>query len=222
MSDVLDAEIVSGTDIAVVDASPALFRTSDPVEVLSEASRVAKTLKDVLHKQGMVSDIQGRTHVTVEGWQTLGAMLGVTAVCVHTERLDDGWLATVEARRADGMVAGRADAICTKAEKRWSRADDYALLSMAQTRATSKALKGPLGFVVKIAGYDPTPAEEMPADTADARVLSSSQLERMFTAVRNAGLDLTDVLVTVGASRTRVTVEQSQHVKNIIDAKGHS
>ena len=40
---------------------------------------------------------------------------------------------------------------------------------MAQTRATSKALKGPLGFVISLAGYQTTPAEEMTfieADTA--------------------------------------------------------
>ena len=33
---------------------------------------------------------------------------------------------------------------------------------MAQTRATSKALRQPLGFVITLAGFDPTPAEEMP------------------------------------------------------------
>jgi hypothetical protein len=35
---------------------------------------------------------------------------------------------------------------------------------MAQTRATSKALRQPLGFVMTLAGYSATPAEEMPRD----------------------------------------------------------
>lgn len=72
-------------------------------------------------------------------------------------------MATVEARTADGRVVGRADALCTRSEKRgpWKSADDYARLSMAQTRATAKALKGPLGFVISLAGYQTTPAEEM-------------------------------------------------------------
>jgi hypothetical protein len=38
---------------------------------------------------------------------------------------------------------------------------------MAQTRATSKALKGPLGFVISLAGYQTTPAEEMTFIEAD-------------------------------------------------------
>jgi hypothetical protein len=35
---------------------------------------------------------------------------------------------------------------------------------MSQTRATSKVLRQPLGFVMHLAGFDATPAEEMPAD----------------------------------------------------------
>ena len=114
--------------------------------------------------------IQGKPHVRVEGWQLVGAMLGVTAVCVETVEVEGGWKATVEARTADGRVIGSASALCTKNEKRgpWKSADDYARLSMAQTRATSKALKGPLGFVISLAGYQTTPAEEMTFIEADA------------------------------------------------------
>ena len=48
-----------------------------------------------------------------------------------------------------------------RSEKSWAGRDDFALRSMAQTRATSKALRMPLGFVVTLAGYLATPAEEM-------------------------------------------------------------
>jgi hypothetical protein len=37
---------------------------------------------------------------------------------------------------------------------------------MAQTRATSKALGSPLRFIVTLAGYEGTPAEEMPSQDA--------------------------------------------------------
>ena len=46
-------------------------------------------------------------------------------------------------------------------EKTWAGRDDYALRSMAQTRATSKAMRQPLGFIITLAGFDATPAEEM-------------------------------------------------------------
>jgi len=161
-------EVVEATAVEIgTDLEPhtpqGLFRTDDPVEVVEKAARVADALKDVIVRKGLFTMIQGKAHIGVEGWQLVGAMLGVTAVCVHTEPVDGGYKATVEARTADGRVIGSADALCTKHEKRgpWKTADDYARLSMAQTRATSKALKGPLGFVVSLAGYQTTPSEEM-------------------------------------------------------------
>lgn len=44
----------------------------------------------------------------------------------------------------------------------------FQLLSMAQTRAESKALRNVLSSVVVMAGYSPTPAEEMETDRAPA------------------------------------------------------
>jgi hypothetical protein len=163
--EVLDPELLleeEGQEL-VTQPPTALFKTDDPVEVVEKATSVADALKAVIDSRGLTTSIQGKAHVRVEGWQLLGSMLGVTAVCVDTEVVDGGYKATVEARASDGRVIGRADALCTKHEKRgpWKSADDYARLSMAQTRATSKALKGPLGFVVSLAGYQTTPAEEM-------------------------------------------------------------
>jgi hypothetical protein len=41
---------------------------------------------------------------------------------------------------------------------------DYALCSMAQTRAISRALRGPLGQILVLAGYEPAAPEELPHD----------------------------------------------------------
>jgi len=165
MDEVVDAVVVQSQELAPAG----LFKTDDPVEVVEQATRVADSLKDVIKQRELYTMIQGKPHVRVEGWQLVGAMLGVTAVCVETTEVDGGWKATVEARTTDGRVIGSASALCTKNEKRgpWKSADDYARLSMAQTRATSKALKGPLGFVISLAGYQTTPAEEMTFIEAD-------------------------------------------------------
>lgn len=154
----------TATELAPAPAAPpSLFGTTDPSEVVVKATAVADALADVINRKRLFVKVGDKHHVLVDGWQLLGSMLGVTAVCVATEEIDGGYKATVEARTMDGRVVGRADAVCTKDEKRgpWKGADDYARLSMAQTRATSKALKGPLGFIVSLAGYEPTPAEEM-------------------------------------------------------------
>jgi hypothetical protein len=168
MSDVVDGTAIEepGTAVAVVEAQPpaGLFRTNDPVQVVQEAVKVADALKAVIVAKNLFTMIQGKAHVGVEGWTLLGSMLGVTAICTKTEQIDDvTWKATVEARDQHGRVVGQADALCSGREKRgpWKNAEDYARISMAQTRATSKALKGPLGFVLSLAGYATTPAEEM-------------------------------------------------------------
>lgn len=167
---IIDAEAIEvSTDLVQHDAPPpTLFRTDDPVEVLTRATEVADALAPAIEQRKLFANISGKKHITVEGWTTLGAMLGVTAVCEWTRKLDDGWEARVEARTLDGRVIGAAEAQCTRAERMWSGHDDYALRSMAQTRATSKALGSVLRFVVTLAGYSGAPAEEMPHDAGQS------------------------------------------------------
>lgn len=72
-----------------------------------------------------------------------------------------GWEARAEARTRDGAVVGADVAVCTWDEPRWESRTSAEVLGMAQTRAKSRALRGPLGFIVALAGYVATPAEEM-------------------------------------------------------------
>ena len=165
-AEIIDAEVVEtrpGTDVAIARPAGNLF-AADPMESLEKSKQVAAALTDVLRSGGMIANIQRKEYVNVEGWQTLGSMVGVSGVVTHTEKLDNGFMATAEARTMDGRVIGRADALCTRDESQWSKRDDYALLGMAQTRAISRALRGPLGYVVKLAGFESTAAEEIPRD----------------------------------------------------------
>jgi hypothetical protein len=151
---------------------------------------------------------------------------------VHTEAIDGGFLATVEARAADGRVIGRADALCTKYEKRgpWKNADDYARLSMAQTRATSKALKGPLGFVVSLAGYATTPAEEMtfaepdsptprPAAKPTDKPLTEAGRAKVARAIGESGADEAMILGAAGLGSIDdiTTVSAAMKVRAVLD-----
>src|SRR5829696_6975327 len=151
-----------------------LFRSQEPEDIVRQASAVARALAPVIEDRGLYTDINGRRHVRVEGWTLLGSMLGVFPVCVWSRPTADGWEARVEARTLAGALVGAAEASCTRDEPNWRDKPDYALRSMSQTRATSKALRLPLGFVVALAGYEATPAEEaevarrrFPAATGD-------------------------------------------------------
>ena len=61
----------------------------------------------------------------------------------------------------NGVVISSAEASCMKAERNWSNRDEFAIKSMAQTRAAAKALRNGFGWVAELAGYSSTPAEEM-------------------------------------------------------------
>lgn len=141
-----------------------LFHTDDPTAIVAKASAMATALADVIRAKKLTSNINGREYVRVEGWTLLGSMMGVFPVLVWTRPVEGGWEARVEARTLAGAVVGASEAQCLSTERNWANRDDFALRSMAQTRATAKALRLPLGFIVEMAGYNATPAEEMPVD----------------------------------------------------------
>ena len=145
-----------------------LFGAHNALAVIDAATAMAQPLAHIIEEQKLYTDIRGRRHVRVEGWALLGSMLGVFPVVCWSRPLEDGWEARVEARTRDGAIVGAAEAECLRSEGTWRDRDDYALRSMAQTRATSKALRLPLGFVIQLAGFETTPAEEMPAEEAPA------------------------------------------------------
>jgi hypothetical protein len=185
-TEVIEAEVVEdGHEMVVAQrATRTLLSTDDPIEVIEKATAIADKLKDVLRRQGLTSRIGNKDHVNVEGWQTVGAMLGVTprkewvrpiswpAEEFLTEALRKardrgltfGYESSYFAQTIGGVVVGAAEATCKRTESRWAGADDYAIESMAQTRATSKALGSVLRWIVTLSGYSGTPAEEMPTE----------------------------------------------------------
>lgn len=141
-----------------------LFGDASPVTVVERATEAANALAAVIESKELFKQIGRKKHVYVEGWTLLGSMLGVFPVVEWTRPIEDGWEARVVARTRNGDEVGAAEAMCTRAEATWKSRDDYALRSMAQTRAVSKALRHPLGFVMTLAGYEATPEAEMPAE----------------------------------------------------------
>lgn len=186
-----------GRQLERVEGGSTLFRTDDPDESMQRATAAATALKNALSQQGMITKIQGRDHVNVEGWQTLGSLVGAyprvreNAVRALSRPADleneaitgqlklgrtFGFVAYCEVVNRDGMVIGGAEGRCDRSENTWRTRDDSALSSMAQTRALSKAMRAPLGFIVQLAGYSATPAEEMGRDdqTAPAKPIPAS------------------------------------------------
>jgi len=172
-----ESTIESTTELEVVD-SPGVEIVQlgslalAPADVVARATEVATTLAEIVRKQKLYTKIAGKAYVRVEGWTTLGAILGVVPRELSVKEIAGvtengaaftGYEALVElVRTSDGAVIGRASAECSTDESRWSHNDRYARRSMSITRATSKAFRLSFSWIMALAGYEVTPAEEIP------------------------------------------------------------
>jgi hypothetical protein len=167
--------------IPVAPALDALAIQRPPDQVIEEATRAAKALAQVIESKPKKVSFNGKTYLQFEDWQTLGRFYGVTAVSRSTKYVEygegdyatRGFEATAEALLVGtNQVISCAEAMCLDDEPNWSRKPLFQLKSMAQTRACAKALRNVLAWVVVLAGYAPTPAEEMDGETATPSVSS--------------------------------------------------
>lgn len=193
--DIVDVTFVDrSSQLAVrVDAepsAPSLFGTHDPVEVIERAVRVANALKAIVIQKKLYTLIKGKEYVHVEAWQTMGIMLGLTCVNEWSRRVDGGWEARANVNDAHGRIIGSAEAQCVKNEYKKDTWEEYALRSMAQTRATSKAFRSVLGFIMVLAGFEGTPVEEMPREERPRAAIESPKrtIETIITQAIALGI----------------------------------
>jgi hypothetical protein len=160
------------TALLIPPAPGALAVQYPPDVVLAEATKAAKALHDVIESKPSKCVINGKTYLQFEDWQTLGRFYGVTAKASSTKYVEFGEKDSYEQVRgfeatADALLVGTnqvissAEAMCLDDESRWGDKPLFQLKSMAQTRACAKALRNVLAWVVVLAGYEGTPAEEL-------------------------------------------------------------
>ncbi len=141
--------------------------------VSPEIAKMAKAVQVYVNKNGLSVLIAGKNYVMVEGWQFAGGLLKITPKIVRVEDITPKgtknykWFA--EAVLIDNKTkeeVGRGYALCSKEEMKKRSFDEFAILSMAQTRAIGKAFRNKIGWIMKLAGYEPTPAEEIKEEKA--------------------------------------------------------
>lgn len=149
----------------------------------NQISDFAKNLKDLVVKNQLYTNIKGKNYVNVEGWQIAGALLGIYPVVRSLENLSDEstirYRAEVELKDSTGEVVGCGIAVCTNKETGKSKFEEYAVASMAQTRAIGKAFRVRLGFLMKLAGYEATPFEEMVVSEENREAKIKKKLEAL-------------------------------------------
>jgi hypothetical protein len=138
-----------------------------PKEQMVQASEMAKMLQDLVKQAGLSRKLGGRKeHLEFEAWQTIARWFHCTVSTEWSKPIKEGdkiigWEARVNVLDADGKVIGSSEGMCMSDEQNWRGKPSYALRSMAQTRTAGKALRSLFAHIAVLAGYSPTPAEEM-------------------------------------------------------------
>ena len=156
-----------------------LLLKRNPHEETNEASSWSQQLMNIINttlgpngKPTMADTIQGNQYINVEGWQMIAKYAGLYVETTEIEPEYEkekiiGYQARVILVNKDtGIKAGGAISSCGMDEntvigQKNNGSKTNACKSMAQTRATSRAIRSNFGFVAKMAGFKATPAEEM-------------------------------------------------------------
>ena len=159
-----------------------------PAMVLGNAQIAAKALGEVLKNKPKPVIINKEQYLEYEDWQTLGQFYGYTVKTGAAEMVDIDGVKGAKASASlidihTGLFLGGAEAYCMRDEEKWGTRAKYEwqgsgnsshrvkigeesvpwfqLASMAQTRAGAKAFRNRLAWVVVMAGFKATPAEEI-------------------------------------------------------------
>lgn len=179
-------EITPNIPFELPEPQTQLVMSRAPRIVLEEAQKAAAALQQLIEAKPNKVVLNGKTFLQFEDWQTLGSFFGVTPAARSTNYIEYGRVQGFECHAeailvSSGQVISAAQAMCLDDEKNWNTRGVYEysngrrirtgeekvplfqLRSMAQTRAQAKALRNVFAWVVVLAGYQPTPAEEMDA-----------------------------------------------------------
>jgi uncharacterized protein (DUF3820 family) len=136
---------------------------------MQRTNNVADVCRDIVRKT--VKNIHGKDYVQVEGWQSIATAHGCVAGSDAPVYLKDVPEKGYQARGyithiATGKVISTAYGFVGDDEVAWANRPAYARQAMAQTRAISRACRSAFAHVVVMmdAGYEVTPAEEVPAE----------------------------------------------------------
>ena len=192
-----------------------------------DLAKMAKVLKHHIVKHKLYVDIGGgKNYVFVEGWQFAGGLLGVVAQVVDVEDISittakgrvPRWKATVELRHlASDNIIGKAVAICSADERK--KRSDFEVLSMAQTRAVGKAYRLTIGWVMKLAGYEATPAEEMETEPETQEQVSDYERVKKAIAQTKTKKTLQAQKKAIESGKVNLSTDEQKELLAEIDKK---
>jgi hypothetical protein len=154
-------------------------------ETLDLAKDLAKFIKD----NKLTTNVQGKEFVNVEGWQYAGSRLGIVPIVEHVINVSSPEEMKYQAKVTlfdlrHGTTVGAGFAVCSNKESGKKFYQEFAIMSMAQTRAIGKAYRNCLAWIIRAAGYEPTPAEEMDYNTNTVAVAAPALVAQPVPAMQ--------------------------------------
>lgn len=193
-------------------------------EVATQGIALGKMMKKIITENNYYTVISGKNYVNVEGWTIAGAFAGLNAIIEEVKDLSNDkeikWSAKAVIYNRKGQSVGVGYAVCSNKEAKKKSFDEYAVLSMAQTRAIGKAYRNKIGWIMKLAGYDTTPAEEM----VNAEVAKEERAGGVDGVIKTIGsmktMDALEQLKeNLNKKRKDFTKEEQQVIKKALDEK---
>lgn len=191
---------------------------------MSRAKKVADELMKFVKANNLSANIAGKDYLLTEAWQFVGeTQMGLTQVVTECERVvtDDQkeikYKAIVEVFNQQGTIISRGFAFCSNRESKKTKFEEYAVASMAQTRAIGKAYRNILAWIVRMAGYEATPVEEIDRDLMEKSLSKSKQ--DVVKAFQEAGItDTTKIINHIQEIVGKPTIETVDEAFSVIES----
>ena len=132
-----------------------LILEGDPERQIEYAQKASRALMQIIESKPKKVMISGEQYIEYEDWQILGRFYGATVGIEWTKPVvvngkTWGYEARALVYRGETVISA-AEAMCTRSERNWARRDEFMLRSMAQTRASAKALRNVFAWVAVMA-----------------------------------------------------------------------
>jgi len=159
------------TELAKQVDETAIALGPNPREIIAYATEIANALHDVVESQGLFIQIGEKKHILAEGWETVISLDMAHPIIESTDPVLDakGEIVAYKARavvKKNGEIISSGEMVCgldgefsTQSKSGWGK--HRAAMSSAQTWAVAKAGRQKYAWIVALAGYSGTPAEEM-------------------------------------------------------------
>jgi len=164
-------------ELAVYDSDGVIQqRQLTPAETVQIATEIANRLSDIVEQKKLYKMIGDKKHLVAEAWETVIALDNAHPLIEWVEPIEAGGEIVAYKARAivvkNGETIASGEMVCGLEEFPTQGKQGYAkhraAMSAAETWAIAKAGRTKYAWIVTLADYAPTPAEEMQGTPASS------------------------------------------------------